>query len=129
MRPVPVVELPRVLRQRLLRLRQEILDHLGRTVADTRCCQQCLLPHPEGDFESYSFCPWCLYSIRGLEERIDESRRIILAVRFGNDEIQCGECGGEYEQPTRYPFKFCPHCGAPFADQDELLVVLPFDAT
>ena len=45
--------------------------------------------------------------------------------RCGNDEIQCGECGGEYEQPTLYPFLNCPHCGAPFAAQDELLVELP----
>ena len=43
-----------------------------------------------------------------------------------NDEAQCGECGSEFEQPTRYPFKFCPACGAPFAAQDELLITLPF---
>ena len=121
-----VIPLPTVLRRRMLRLRAEMLQHLDRTEDETLCCQQCLLPYPEGDFESYSFCPWCEFSIRGREERIDESRKIILTERFGNDEIQCGECGGEYEQPSRYPFKFCPHCGAPFADADELLMELPF---
>ena len=124
-----VVPLTEKLRKRMLQLRAEILEHLGRTEEDTTCCPQCLLPHPEGDFESYSFCPWCLHALCGLEERIDESRKFVLDVRFGNDEIQCGECGGEYEQPTRYPFKFCPHCGAPFAEHDELLMVLPFRVT
>lgn len=121
MKPLP----PKV-RRALLQLRAEMLQHLRRTEEDTACCRQCLLPHPEGDWESYSFCPWCDLSIRGREERIDESRKIILDVRFGNDEVQCGECGAELEQPTRYPFKFCPHCGAPFAAQDELLIALPF---
>ena len=110
----------------MLRFRAEMLAELGRTEQDTTCCRQCMLPYPEGDFESYNFCPWCDISIRGLEQRIDESRKIILAERFGMDEIQCGECGGEYEQPTLYPFKSCPHCGAPFAEIDELLVELPF---
>ncbi len=110
----------------MLRFRAEMLAALGRTEQDTTCCRQCRLPYPEGDFESYNFCPWCDISIRGLEQRVDESRKIILAERFGMDEIQCGECGGEYEQPTLYPFKFCPHCGAPFAEIDELLVELPF---
>ena len=119
-------ELPEIVRRRLLALRAEILDHLERSEADTSCCRRCLLPYPEGDYESYNFCPWCDLSIRGMEERIDESRKIILDIRFGADEIQCGECGGQYDQPTRYPFKFCPHCGAPFAAQDELLVTLPF---
>ena len=126
MRAVRILKLPPQLRRRMLALRAEMLAHLGRSEGELRCCPQCLLPHPEGDFEAYSFCPWCLLSLRGLEERIDESRKIILNVRFGNDEIQCGECGGEYEQPTRYPFKFCPHCGAPFAEFDELLMELPF---
>ncbi len=121
-----IVQLTPKLRKRMLALRKEMLQHLGRTEHDTRCCSQCLLPHPEGEWESYSFCPWCLDSIQGQEERIDESRKIVLNIRFGQDEIQCGECGGEYEQPTRYPFKFCPHCGAPFAEQDELLIELPF---
>ena len=110
----------------MLRYRAEMLAELGRTEQDTACCRQCMLPYPESDFESYDFCPWCDLSIRGLEQRIDESRKIILAERFGMDEIQCGECGGEYEQPTLYPFKFCPHCGAPFTEIDELLVELPF---
>ena len=110
-------------RRLMLRLRAEMLAQLGRTKEDTACCRRCLLPYAEGDFESYNFCPWCDVSIRGLEERTDESRKIILAERFGMDEIQCGE---EYEQPTLYPFKFCPHCGAPFAEIDELVVELPF---
>ena len=63
-----------------------MLARLGRSEDDTACCRQCLLPYPEGDWESYDFCPWCDLSIRGLEERIDESRKIILDVRFGNDE-------------------------------------------
>ena len=121
MRPLP----PKV-RRALLQLRADMLLHLGRTEDDTACCRQCLLPYPEGDWESYNFCPWCDLSVRGLEERIDESRKVILDIRFGNDEAQCGECGAEFEQPTRYPFKFCPHCGAPFAAQDELLITLPF---
>ncbi len=118
--------LPEPIRRQLLLLRAEILAHLHRTETNTLCCQRCLLPYPEGEFESYNFCPWCLLSIRGRDPRIDESRKIILAERYGHDEIQCGECGGEYEQPTRYPFKFCPHCGAPFAPIDELLIELPF---
>ena len=115
---------PHVLRT-LLRLRDEILAHLDRTADDTLCCHRCFLPYPEGDYEAYSFCPWCALSINGREARIDESRKIIEKERYGNDEIQCGECGGEYEQPTLYPFKFCPHCGAPFAAQDEILIELP----
>jgi Zn finger protein HypA/HybF involved in hydrogenase expression len=121
-----MVELSEQIRRRMLALRAEMLVRLNRSVDDTVCCEQCLLPYPEGDYESYDFCPWCMLSIRGLEERIDESRKVILDVRFGNDEIQCGECGGEYEQPTLYPFKYCPHCGAHFAEFDELLMVLPF---
>ena len=56
-----------------------------------------------------------------LVPRIDKSRKTIEKERYGHDEIQCGE----YEQPTLYPFKFCPHCGAPFAAQDEILIELP----
>lgn len=118
-------EMPPHVRRTLLRLRDEMLAHLDRTTDDTSCCRQCLLPYPEGEYEAYDFCPWCSLSIRGREPRIDESRKIIQNERFGNDEIQCGECGGEYEQPTLYPFKFCPHCAAPFAAQDELLIELP----
>ncbi len=118
-------DLPPHVRRTLLRLRGEILAHLDRTTDDTLCCRECLLPYPEGDYEAYDFCPWCALSINGREARIDESRKIIEKERYGNDEIQCGECGGEYEQPTLYPFKFCPHCGAPFAAQDEILIELP----
>ena len=118
-------ELPPHARAKLLRLRDEMLAHLERTVDDTPCCRQCLLPHPEGDYEAYSFCPWCALSIHGQEARGDESRKIIQNERYGRDEIQCGECGGEYEQPTLYPFRACPHCGAPFAAVDELLIELP----
>ena len=114
------------IRRTLLRLRAEMLDHLHRAVTDTRFCTRCLLPYPEDDFEAYHFCPWCSLSINGRDARIDESRKIIEHERYGNDEIQCGECGGEYEQPSRYPFRFCPHCGAPFAKQDEILIELPY---
>jgi hypothetical protein len=117
---------PEQIRRQLLVLRAQMLAHLRRSEGDTACCPRCLLPFPEGEFESYNFCPWCLNSVRGCEARIDESRKIILAERYGHDEIQCGECGGEYDQPTRYPFKFCPHCGAPFAAFDEILIELPF---
>ena len=114
------------MRQTLLRLRAEMLDHLDRTAEHTRCCTRCLLPYLEHDFEAYYFFPWCSLSINGRDARIDESRKIIEHERYGNDEIQCGECGGEYEQPTKYSFQFCPHCGAPFAAQDEMLIELPF---
>ena len=118
--------IPDRVRRRLLRLRGEMFAHLGRSESETTCCRRCRLPYPEGDFESYDFCPWCSPAIRGREPRYDESRKIIQKERDGSDEIQCGECGGEYEQPTRYPFKVCPHCGAPFAEQDEILIELPW---
>jgi uncharacterized CHY-type Zn-finger protein len=118
--------LPPEIQRKLLRLRAEMLFYLDRTEADTLTCRRCLLPYPEGEYEAYGFCPWCSLSINGCAPRIDESRRIIQNQRFGQDEIQCSECGGEYGQPTRYPFQFCPHCGAPFAQQDELLIELPF---
>lgn len=121
-----MTELPPKVREMLLRLQAEMLYHLRRTRAATLCCDQCLLPYPEGEFEAYNFCPWCCLSVNGREPRIDESRKIIQKERYGQDEIQCGECGGEYDQPTPYPFRFCPHCGAPFAAQDEILVELPF---
>ena len=119
-------DIPERVRRRLAQLRGEMLAHLDRTESDTACCLRCLLPHPEGEFESYDFCPWCSLAIRGRGRRYDESRKIVLNERYGSDEIQCGECGGEYEQPTAYPFKFCPHCGAPFAEQDEILIELPW---
>jgi len=114
------------IRAMLLRVRSQMLAYPRTDLASVRCCRRCLLPYPEGEYESYSYCPWCGLSIQGREARIDESRKIIGRQRYGNDEIQCGECGGEYEQPTMFPFKFCPHCGAPFADVDELLIELPF---
>jgi len=107
-------------------MRDAMLEALGRSLEDTRCCRRCMLPYPEGDFEAYIFCPWCSLSINGQEPRLDESRKIIAHERYGNDEIQCGECGGEYDQPTQFPFKYCPHCGAPFAAVDELLIELPY---
>jgi hypothetical protein len=118
--------LPPKLRIYLLRLQAEMLAYLERDYSNTLCCRRCLLPYPEGEFEAYDFCPWCALPVNGLEARIDESRRIIQKERDGQDEIQCGECGGEYSQPTLYPFRFCPHCGAPFAEQDEILIELPF---
>ena len=117
---------PKEIRQILLRLRAEMLLYLGRTEPDTNFCDRCLLPLPEGEFESYSFCPWCSWSLTGYDPRYDESRKIIENERGIQTEIQCGECGGEYEQPARYPFRFCAHCGAPFASEDELVIVLPF---
>ncbi len=45
------------IRRKLLRLRAEMLSYLERTEENTRCCRECLLPYPEGEFESYSFCP------------------------------------------------------------------------
>ena len=69
--------------------------------------------------------PGALYRSTGARPASTRARKIIEKERYGNDEIQCGECGGEYEQPTLYPFKFCPHCGAPFAAQDEILIELP----
>jgi len=117
---------PEEIRRILLRLRAEMLLYLGRTEQDTNFCDRCLLPLPEGEFESYSFCPWCSWSLTGCDPRYDESRKIIENERGIQTEIQCGECGGEYEQPARYPFRSCPHCGAPFASEDELVIVLPF---
>ena len=87
-------DLPPHVLHTLLRLRDEILAHLDRSTDDTVCCHECLLPYPEGDHEAYNFCPWCMLSINGRAARIDESRKIIEKQRYGNDEIQCGECGG-----------------------------------
>ena len=110
----------------LMRVRVEMLTHLGRSEDDTYFCGRCHLPLPAGDFESYEFCPWCCQSINGFVPGGDESRRIIEHQWDLSTEIQCGECGGEYEQPTRYAFRFCPHCGAAFAEFDELMIELPF---
>jgi uncharacterized CHY-type Zn-finger protein len=113
-------------RQILMRLRIENLDYLDRSEADTDFCGRCHLPLPTGDYESYTFCPWCDLSITGSCPRLDESRRIIEHQWDFQDDIQCGECGGQYAQPGRYPFLFCPHCGAQFASEDEFLIELPF---
>ena len=110
----------------LMRLRVEILTSLDRSESEMDFCGRCHLPLPTGDYESYEFCPWCDQSLNGIVPRLDESRRIIQHQWEVQDDIQCGECGGEYEQPNRYPFRFCPHCGAPFAIEDELMIELPF---
>jgi hypothetical protein len=114
------------IRRILLALRAEMLLYLHRDEADTRFCDRCLLPLPEGEYDSYEFCPWCSRSFNGSDPRPDESRRIIEDEFEGWTEIQCGECGCEYEQPARYPYKFCAACGAPFAAEDEVVIVLPW---
>lgn len=103
-----------------------MLGHLALAEDDTDFCRLCHLPLPNGKYEAYEFCPWCCQSINGLVPRIDEARRIIEHQWQVQDEIQCGECGGEYEQPNQYPFRFCPHCGAQFASKDEIVIELPF---
>ncbi len=110
----------------ITRLRVEILSYLGRTEDETDFCGCCHLPLPSGDFEEFAFCPWCDRSFGGDVPRLDESRRIIEHQWVVQDEIQCGECAAEYEQPSRYPFRFCPHCGAAFAFFDEMILGLPF---
>jgi uncharacterized CHY-type Zn-finger protein len=110
----------------LIRLRAEMLVYLAKDENELDFCGQCRLPFPQGDFEAYAFCPWCDLQMGGDSPRIDESRRIIRHSWERQDDIQCGECGGEYAQPGRYPFRFCPHCGAPFAPDDEMVIELPF---
>ena len=117
---------PREMHRILMALRAEMLAYLQLTAEDTRSCRRCFLPLPEGEFESYDFCPWCSKSLGGLEPRIDESRKIIGRELGAKIEIQCGECGGEYEQPARYPFRFCAICGAPFSAEDEIVIELPW---
>ena len=109
-----------------MRLRVEILTYLDRSESETDFCGRCHLPLPTSDYESYEFCPWCDQSLSGAPPRVEESRRIIEHQWAVQDDIQCGECGGEYEQPNRYPFRFCPHCGAPFAFEGEFMIELPF---
>lgn len=116
----------REVRRILLALRAEILLYLERAEVETRFCDRCLLPLPEDRFEAYSFCPWCCLSLTGDAPESDESRRIIENQWERATDIQCGNCGGEYQQPARYPFRFCAHCGSPFAAEDELVIVLPF---
>src|SRR5438876_12063142 len=96
------------MRRILLRLRAEMLLYLGRTEQDIFFCDRCLLPLPEGEYERYRFCPWCSKSPDGYPPAYDESRRIIENEWDNQTEIQCGGCGGEYEQPARYPLRFCP---------------------
>jgi uncharacterized CHY-type Zn-finger protein len=118
---------PQEARRILLALRAEMLLYLQVAEAEVRFCRRCTLPLPEGEYESYDFCPWCSNSFGGMRPRYDESRKIIareeLERRTG---IQCGECGSEYEQPARYPYRFCAVCGAPFADEEEVIIELPW---
>ena len=116
---------PKVQRN-LRKLRAQILSYLDRSEDETDFCGRCHLPLPAGDFEEYEFCPWCDQLFNGDAPRLDESRRIIEHQWTVQDEIQCDECGAEFEQPNRYLFWFCPHCGAPFAFGEELIVELPF---
>ncbi len=113
-------------RRILLALRAEMMIYLDRTDEDTRFCRRCLLPLPEDRFEEYSFCPWCGLSLNGMEPDCDESRRIIENEWEGVTDIQCGNCGADYQQPGRHRFRFCAHCGSRFAEEDELVIVLPF---
>jgi hypothetical protein len=111
----------------LLALRTEMLLYLRVPEGETRFCPRCLLPLPEGKYDSYDFCPWCSKSLGGIEPRFDESRKIIKRDELEERiEIQCGECGCEYEQPARYPYRFCAGCGAPFASEDEFVIELPW---
>jgi hypothetical protein len=118
---------PKEIRRILRALRAEMLEYLQIREDEARFCRRCMLPLPEGEYDSYDFCPWCSKSLGGMEPRFDESRKIIereeLERRIG---IQCGECGCEYEQPARYPYRFCAVCGAPFAAEDEIIVELPW---
>ncbi len=116
----------REMRRILLALRAEMLAYLQLVEEETRFCLRCMLPLPEGEYDSYDFCPWCSRSLGGIEPRLDESRKIIGRELEGRIEIQCGECGCEYEQPARYPYRFCAVCGAPFAEEDELIIELPW---
>jgi len=113
-------------RRVLLALRAELLAYLRRSEEETRFCGWCLLPLPEGEFEYYDFCPWCSNSFNGADARRDESRRIIESMWDELTEIQCGECGSQYGQPARYPFRFCVVCGAHFAGEDEMIIELPW---
>jgi uncharacterized CHY-type Zn-finger protein len=117
---------PLQIRGALMRVRSQMLLTLNRTEDETDFCGRCHLPLPADDFEAYEFCPWCDQSLCGDAARIDESRRIVEHQWGAEDDIQCGECGCEYAQPSRFPFRFCPHCGARFADEDEILIELPF---
>jgi hypothetical protein len=116
----------REIRRILLALRAEMIAYLQIAEEETRFCRRCMLPLPEGMFESYDFCPWCSRSLGGIKPRLEKSRKIIERELEGRIEIQCGECGSEYEQPSRYPYRFCAVCGAPFAPEDEIIIELPW---
>lgn len=116
----------RKIRAILLALRREMMSYLKISEEETDFCGRCLLPLPQGKFEAYLFCPWCSNSFNECTPVFDESRKVILNEYDRVAEIQCGECGCEYEQPIRYPFRFCVNCGAPFAAEDEVVIVLPF---
>lgn len=110
----------------LLALRAEMVLYLKRAEEELNYCRRCRLPFPEGEYDAYDFCPWCSISTGGLEPRLDESRKIVGTAVEDQVEIQCGECGSEYLQPVRYPFRFCAICGAPFAPDDEFILELPW---
>jgi hypothetical protein len=114
------------MRRILLALRAEMLTYMQISEEEIDFCGRCLLPLPEGEYDSYDFCPWCDKSLSGMEPRPDESRRIIERELEGRTEIQCGECGCEYEQLARYPYRFCVVCGAQFAADDEIIIELPW---
>ena len=113
-------------RRILLALRAEMLAYLQVGEEEIRFCRRCLLPLPEGEYDSYDFCPWCSKSLGGIEPRLNESRKIIERAMERLIEIQCGECGCEYEQPALYPYRFCAVCGAQFAKEDEVVIELPW---
>jgi hypothetical protein len=114
------------MRRILLALRAEMVVYLKRSEEELSFCRRCFLPFPEGEYDAYDFCPWCSISLGGMEPRLDESRKIVGEPIEDLVEIQCGECGCEYQQPVRYPFRFCAVCGAPFAPEDEYIIELPW---
>jgi hypothetical protein len=50
-------------RRILLALRAEMLLYMQVSEDETRFCRRCLLPLPEGEYDSYDFCPWCAKSL------------------------------------------------------------------
>jgi hypothetical protein len=114
------------MRRILLALRAEMIIYLKRSEEELNFCSRCLLPFPEGDYDAYDYCPWCSISPSGVEPRYDEARKIVGEPVEDRVEIQCGECGCEYQQPARYPYRFCAACGAPFAAEDEFIIELPW---
>ena len=55
------------MRRILLALRAEMLVYMQLTEEETHFCRRCLLPLPEGDYDSYDFCPWCGNSLSGYD--------------------------------------------------------------